>query len=373
MTETEIQPIIIALQTALLAKLGDQVDLVFQYGSRLRGTAHKYSDVDISYVPVHPTTWESFTVMVNETLIDLYPIHWSTLEQMAEFRNVSASVLLDYRILYHRNAETLARFQALGERLRSLQAPAARPAMLRRALEIFQSTGYDYYLLKTQAEAGHAAGCLKQAQSIFRTILHCLAVCNQSCVDTRKLDQVMSLPRLPEDFAETARCMIDALEPRETLTATETLLQSTRALLLAEMRQTLRSDESLASVFDSAYPELKRDLQEVMLSCERRDLFALKNSLLSLYHELARGLAQASSGVAYSGFNSLAEYEQDLTSLGFPALLPALFARDFDRLHQHCLEFDQRLQSFFAGHSVQMNNFTSLDELQSYLSDRVKS
>ena len=366
----DIQPILQALQNALLLKLGDEVDLVFQYGSHVRGATHKYSDVDISYVPVHATTWDSFTVMVDETLFDLYPMHWSTLEDMAEFRNVSVGVLVDYRIVYQRNAESLARFQALGERLRALQALSARPEMLKRALEIYQSTGYDYYLLKTQAEAGQAAGCIKQAQSIFRTVLHCLAVCNQSCADSRKLQQILSLPRLPENFAETVQRMVDALEPPQVLAATETLLQTTRELLLAEQRKVLRSNESIAAVFDSAYPELKRDLQGVMLACERRDLFALKSSLFSLYHEMSRGLAQASSGVDYSKFNRLAEYEQDLASLGFPALLPAFFARDFEDLHQRCLAFDQHLRSFFGEQSVQTNNFTGLDELQAYLSRR---
>jgi hypothetical protein len=33
--------------------------------------------------------------------------------------------------------------------------------------------------------------------------LHCLAVCNQACIDTRKIGQVLALPKLPVSFAET--------------------------------------------------------------------------------------------------------------------------------------------------------------------------
>ncbi len=80
--------IIEVLKEALLRNLGDEVDLIFRYGSHLKGTAHKYSDLDISYMPVHESTQHSITVLLDDLLIDLYPIHWSQLESMAVFRNM---------------------------------------------------------------------------------------------------------------------------------------------------------------------------------------------------------------------------------------------------------------------------------------------
>jgi hypothetical protein len=359
----DTQAIIDALTAALLERLGDEVDLIFRYGSQLTGATNRYSDVDLSYVPVHEDTWESITVLVDETLFDLYPMHWSKLERMAAFREVSASVLLNHRIIYRRTDAAEQRMQALANQLRACLEPEARPEMIRRALEIFQSTGYDYYLLHEQAETGHGAGSLKQAQAIFRTVLHCLAVINQACVDTRKLVQVLALPRLPVDFAATAGRMVDATEPRDLLAATDALLQTTRALLLAEQRGHLHQEIPYPAAFDAAYPELKRDLQGVMLACERQDMFALKTSLFSLLHEMSLGIAQVGTGVAYSRFNGLADYEQDLAALGFPDLLSYIEMRDFEQLRQQCLVFDQRLKQFLAEHSVQLNAFATLDEL----------
>ena len=363
----DIEPIIEAVKSALLDKLGEEVDLIFQYGSQVQGTTHKFSDVDLSFTPVHDSTWENVTVMVDDTLFDFYPMHWSHLERMADFRDVSSSVLLQNRIRYSRNEEVRTRFDALAERLRAWQRPEARPQMVRRALEIFQSTGYEFYLLQWQADIPHPAGCLKQAQSIFRTVLHCLAVCNQACIDTRKMDQVLALPRLPIRFAETAHCMIAALEPEEIVSATQTLLQTTREFLFVAQRQHLCSDTDYPTVFDSGYPELKRDLQAVMLACEQRDLFSLKGSLLSLLHEISRGVAKVTTGVSYLGFNGLSEYEQNLVDLGFPALLPYLRAGDFEGLYHQCLAFDIRLREFLTERAVPLNNFATLDDLQAYL------
>jgi len=366
----ETQAIIETLKNAMLRKLGDEVDLIFQYGSHIHGTPHKFSDVDLSFVPAHNSTWENITVMVDETLFDFYPMRWPLLERMAEFRDVSSSVLLKNRILYQRDDEAAARFASLAERLRALQEPEARPEMVRQALEIFQSTAYEFYLLQLQAEANHHAGCLKQSLSIFRTVLHCLAVCNQACIDTRKLDQVLALPALPAGFADSAQRMLTALAPDELLSETKALLHSTRQFLVGEQRKHLCSETDFPAEFDSGYPELKRDLQEVMRSCERRDLLSLRGSLLSLLHEMSCGIAEVATGVSYSGFNGLSEYEQDLVALGFPALLPYLNAGDFDGLLQQCLAFDLRLREFLTERSVPLNSFATLGELQEYLVSR---
>ncbi len=363
----DVRQVIDTLQYALLSRYGDDVDLIFQYGSHLKGTTHKYSDVDLSWVPVHADTWGSITVMVDETLFDLYPMHWAHLERMADFRDVSSTVLLHHRILYQRTDAAGERFAALGARLRTLQEPAARPTMVRRALEVLQSTGYEYYLLREQAAAGQVAGTLNAAQAILRTVLHCLAVCNQACIDTRKLAQVLALPRLPANFAATVDRVVTAMAPQEVMDAVDALLATTRDLLLAEQRAVLHSATTYADVFDAGYPELKRDLQAIMLACEQRDLFAAKGAILSLLHEMSRGIAQVVTGVEVTRFNALSDYEQELSALGFPTLLAPLYTGDFDTLAQQCHHFDQRLQAFLRENGVGLNNFATPDELQHFL------
>jgi hypothetical protein len=110
-----------------------------------------------------------------------------------------------------------------------------------------------------------------------------------------------------------------------------------------------------------------------MLACETGELFRLKSSLASLYHELARGIAQVRTGVEYSSFNTLSEYEQDLAALGFPALLPFLVAGDFSGLHQQCRVFGERLEYFLRENSVQLNKFDTQDELRNFLDTENRS
>lgn len=102
-----------------------------------------------------------------------------------------------------------------------------------------------------------------------------------------------------------------------------------------------------------------------MLACERQDLFSF--TLTSFYHELMVHMAQAFTGVEYSSFNSLAEYEQDLVAMGFPDLLSYVVAKDFEGLLQQCRLFDQRLQHFLTEHAVPLNAFGATDALKAHL------
>ncbi len=353
------------LTRALLRDLGDEVDLVFRYGSRVTGTAHRYSDVDLSYVPVHQSTWSSITVMVDDVLCDLYPVHWATLQRMAAFRDVSCTILLHGQIVHRSSEEAEARFRALGDELRRRQRDDARPEMLAAAMEIHQEVGYPLYQLRRQAAAGHLLACLQHARRILDTVLHSVMVCNQAPIDTRDMAQVLALPRLPVDFGETAARVRAADRPDALLAACETLVDATRELLLAEQREVRRPDSTFPEVFQAAYPELKGDLQHILLACERGNVSGL--DLVSLYHELMIHIAEAMTGIPYSGFNSLSEYEQDLVALGFPDLIQPAVAGDVPELHRRCLGFDGRLRAYLGERSVELNTFATPDDLEAWL------
>lgn len=360
------------MTNALLRELGDEVELIFRFGSQIKGNTHAYSDVDISYVPVHEETWNSITVLVDDTLVDLFALHWSQLERWANFDDVRGTVLLNAQIVYQRSPEVAARFQALAARLRALQEPSARRAMQRKAQELFQTTGYADYLLRQQAAQGHLLACLHQAQNIVKTVLHVLAICNQMPIDTRKLAQVLALPKLPENLAALVERVTFAHTPETLLLSCEALLEATRAFLLAEQRELPREEKTFAAVFDAGYPEFRGDIQHVLLACQQEDMFSLRDKLMSLYHELMFHLTLARTGVESTSFNTLAEYEQEFGALGFPALWEYVVREDYAGLHQACQRFDERLREFLTEHGVALYSFATTEALQDYLETQAR-
>jgi hypothetical protein len=301
-------------------------------------------------------------------MVDLYAIHWSRLQEMARFENGFNTILRDSKIVYARNDEARDRFLDLRDELGHNQQPEARPAMLRTALELFQKMGYKYYLLRQGAEKGHRLATMQQAQTILADILHILAVVNQTPLDTRKLDQVYALPKQPAGLAGAIASIMGTTEPHQLLLAVEILMAKTRTLLLEEQAAVLRRQRPLSDTLEAAYPELKGDIQHLILACERQDPYNF--NLVSLLHELQIHMALALDGVDYSDFNSLVEYEQDLADLGFPDLLPYVTAGDYAGLARQCRRFDQRLRQFLRENGVPLNEFADLDELQVYLDGR---
>ena len=364
----DLEKAAVLIQEALLRELGDEVELILHFGSRVRKDTHKYSDLDLCYIPANESTWDHITVLAEDTLLDLFAIHWSRFEEMAQFGHVNCTILLNSEIVYQRDEEAARRFLDLRESFRALQTPEAHPAMLRKAQELFKGTGYPYYLLRRQAEEGHQLAAMYHAQEILKIVLHTLAVLTHACIDTRKLEQVLALSKLPPDFAGKVQALMTTADPAQLLQATEDLLDGTRALLLEEQAKESSGEVNFREVFDSTYPEFKASIQHLMLACEREDLFTFE--LMSLYHELMIHMAWALSGAGYSDFNSIAEYEQDLPALGFPNLLPYIEVGDFAGLYEQCRLFDRRLREFLAERGVSLNSFATLDALQAYLASR---
>jgi hypothetical protein len=353
-----------AITDELVRRAGDEVDLVFRYGSAIRGGEHRFSDLDMSWVPRAPSRWDSITVLVDDTLFDLYPLHWPTLERMAEWDDWRATILHDYLIVYESSAAAGDRFRALAARHAELELPIAKPAMVRKALAAFERVGYDYYQLCRHTRAADLGGAQRHANGVVQTLFHALVLVNQSRADTRKIEQMAALRRTPEGLVGLVERICGATTCAEVVSAVDELLESVRVILLAEQAEHLRVDSPYAEVLRGAYPELRADLQRVILACERRDPLSAHTKLYSYLHELHIHLSQAADGVDFGSFNSMSEYLHPLSRRGFPDLIAPLVAGRFDELARSCDTFDRMLRDYLGELDVSLNAFPSISELE---------
>lgn len=353
-----------AITDELVARLGDDVELVFRYGSFVRGDGHRWSDLDVSYVPRDPSRWDSITVLVDDILFDLYPLHWETLERMSEWDDWRATIFNDFEVVYEAGPEAAGRFRRLAERHAELERPDAKPAMVEKALAAFERAGYDVYLLGRSAKREEIDVAHRHANQIVQTVLHALVLLNQSRADTRRLEEMAELEEVPAGLAGLVGRIVGARTCGELEAATHVLLERTRELLLAAQAEHLRVPRSYPDRLYAAYPELRADLQRVLLACERGDAYGAHTKLHSFLHELHIHLAQAEHGVAYGSFNSLSEYRRPLDGRGFPDPIPALVAGRFDDLAGLCVVFDRRLRDYLRELGVELNSFATLEELR---------
>lgn len=347
--------------------LGDEIQMIFMFGSRTKGTAHPKSDFDMCYVPLQESTWAHRTVTVEGILFDLFPLHWSQLERMANFDDPRTSLVMDARVVHHRTEEALARFRGLQDRIRELEQPAARPQMVAKAQGIFRQTGYPFLQLRLAARRDDLLSGKAHARQIISTVTHLLMVANQTHIDTRKPSQVLALPRLPEDCGVLLNRIYGASDVRELASACESLLQKTRAFLLAEQLALPQEPKTYTEEFRSLYPELKDMVQHILRGCEARDPYMTTDAVLVLEEEVASPLARVLTGAACTSFHTPADFWHCLAELGFPNLLPAVIARDYDALREQALAFDRRLRDLLTENAVPLDDFGSEQELADHL------
>ncbi|HEX5827089.1 MAG TPA: nucleotidyltransferase domain-containing protein [Candidatus Limnocylindrales bacterium] len=352
------------LVDTLVRRHGDEVDLVFRYGSLLRGDPHRFSDLDISWVPAHAETWDAITVLVDDVLVDCYAIHWPSLEQMADMRRLTCAILEYGEVVYARDDAVRARFEGLRARLATAQSPAARPSAVAAALDTFREAGYPYLLLTRAARDGHLLAALQQAQAIRDRVLHALVLANQVPADTRKPEQLARLARRPPDLDGLLAALDASPDAPAILNAVDALLDATRAFLLAE-QSTLATPTTFADALRAGYPELRGDLQHLLLWTERGTI--APRDLVSIHHETMVHAAKAITGIDYGPFNAIPDYELDLAALGFPDLLGPTVARDLPELARLIDAFDARLRRYLEDGGADLCSYPDLDGLEAAL------
>jgi hypothetical protein len=358
-----------AIVTELERRIGSEIDIVFRYGSTLTDRSHRWSDVDMSYVPREPSpddpsfspSWQSITVLVDDILFDLYPIGWPALQGMAEWNDWRSTILRNPRVVYARTDSARSRFVSLQERHRELALPESRTHMVRKAWEVFRGTGYHFQEVNRLCTAGEINAARFRANQLVQIVLHTLVVLNQASIDTRRIDEVLSLPLLPDGIEQAMDAICTVSDTALLEAAIGDLVLSTRRVLLTVQRSELTSSATHAEMLSAAYPELRSDLQRAIVAAERGDRFAAQTKAMSFVHELSFHAAFGELGFAVNELNSLDEYRVGFP--GMPDLIEVSASGTLEELAAACETADAVLKSWLGEQGVGLNSYEDLPEL----------
>lgn len=96
----------------------DDVAILAVYGSYVNGTADELSDVDFFFIPKTERGFGlSRTFIIEDVGFDLFPMRWSRVEGLAEFREPLVPLLGDSIIAFASTAEDEQRFLSLRRRM----------------------------------------------------------------------------------------------------------------------------------------------------------------------------------------------------------------------------------------------------------------
>ncbi|MBN2334930.1 nucleotidyltransferase domain-containing protein [Candidatus Bathyarchaeota archaeon] len=311
-------------------KHGDEIAVIFYYGSYATGTAGADSDLDLVYVPDDvEATASLYTSFVHRGVgYEFWPMSWSRLERIAsadEHWPVAAAIIAYGRVLWHRSEADLARFNALKEKVERLRVPESRHLMVGKALDAYKEVLNDLGRLRLEVGGSDVSGARWLAVSVMISCLECLGLANQTYFRKgwgSNHDEVLALKDRPRRLAEYVEALVSKTDLEKLLDAAEGLARDTREVLLGTQRETA-SPTGIRNELVDYYPGIKEYVNKVKTAALRGDAVKAVVSAGMIQDELTRMLCRGAEGIDHHGFNLPSELRQAYNGRGFPDLMAA--------------------------------------------------
>jgi hypothetical protein len=372
--DQQVKPDVFEVADFLIARAietyGDEIDIIGYYGSHAQGLARETSDLDIFYIPADgksPPVGRTF--LIAGMLYDFWGIRWDWMEGFAtgKIRGWAFAPALVYhtQVLWARSNEQAARFEALKQQVRDLQAPEARHQMIHRALDEFQCLLAHLGNLRLAVVTDDFSDVRYAGWKVIASGCECLALVNQTFFD-RGLDKILGqLPRLavrPEGLEGLIIVIGTSDDPGQILEASEQLVLETRQIL-RDAQGSLTSDRTPQAQFDGAYPEFKDGIRKVIEACERQQPAAASSAAWSIQNELSLMLHGLQSSADHSKFNLYHEFAALYRQEGFPDLL-RVPTDDLSALGERTRLLDERLRRWLGDQEVSLNEFETIEDFK---------
>jgi hypothetical protein len=357
---------------------GEEVAIIAYYGSYAKGSASPTSDLDIFYIPDEGKAASLSSQFILDGLpYDFWPVSWGLAEDIANANSgrpwaVSASLIADAKVLYHRSQEDLDRFNALKARIAELTKPESRGIMVERALDEFKTSLFQLGQMRLAAASGDMAGMYWAGWKFAGSAVNCLALINQTYFTKgwgANLSQVLEMRQKPADLEDMLKDIMVPEAPDSMLEQADRLAKEVRGMLLAAQASLSKTCDA-KHVFKDFYFFVFEYVGKVLSACERMDVMAAGFAAFHLQEEICQLTNRVENGYYGADFNLLGEYAGAYEKAGFPDLLQAASRGDLAVLKSRVRLLDEKVKEWFKRHSVELNLLANKDDLRRFLSQR---
>ena len=357
---------------------GEEIAIIAYYGSHAKGLASPTSDLDIFYIPDEGKAESlSSQFVLDGRPYDFWPVSWELAEDIANAKSnrpwaVSASLVADAKVLYHRSQEDLDRFNALKARIAELTKPESRGIMAGRALDEFRTTLFQLGQMRLAATSGDMAGMHWAGWKFAGSAVNCLALINQTYFTkgwSANLSQVLAMRQKPAGLEDMLKGIMASGPPDNILEQADRLANEVRGILLAA-QASLSETSDARDVFKDFYFFVVEYVGKVLSACERMDVMAAGSAAFHLQEEICRLMNKVENGFYGTDFYLLGEYAGAYEKAGFPNLLESASRGDLAALARQARQLDEKIREWFERYSIALNILADEEHLRRFLNHR---
>lgn len=354
-----------------IARHPSEIDLICYYGSHAQGAASAHSDLDLFYIPAEGCAPPiSRTVLIEGVLFDFWPISWDLLQGFAsgQIRGWSFAPALVWhaRILHARSDAAIARLDAAKDLVRALQQPAARPAMIQRALAAFPAVLANWSALRLALASTRMPDVRDAGWRLLVAVCECLTLSNQIFFHRgldRLQEQIHTLPRKPQELGDAIAVLGAGRDLTRISQTAEQLVLETRDIMRICAAE-LPARGSAQDIFARSYPEFRDGLRKVLDACARSQPVSASAAAWLVQTDLAQMLHGLQGG---GDVESIYLYSELLARQQTPGFAEMLGAADDLAERAHLL--DSQVRSWLGSHGIALHTYDSAAQFERALQD----
>ena len=354
-----------------------KIGLVVLCGSYAKGTASASSDLDLYFVPDDAAARKavSRSFVLGGLPYDLWGPGWPLLEAIANAESpnrpwaVSASLIADTQILWHRSKEDLDRFNGLKTRIDELCQPGSQKLMVEKALVEIPDTVFQLGQMKRAAILNDSKGLRVAGWKLVFRAANALALMNQTYFHKgwgANHKEILALEARPQGFEDLLSSILQPTSDEAILQSAERLSEAVR-MLLVEAQAEVADPSPAADVFADVYPFVWEYRTKIQTACDRGDRIAAAAAAIQLQEEIASMMNKVAAGFYGARFNLPSEIVAEYEAAGLPDLVTAASTGDLPCLAERAKLLDSQIQTWLRAQGVAVDVLSTMEDLAALL------
>lgn len=327
----------------------DDVAIVHYHGSVFYNDVHELSDLDIYFVPKTKRGYNLACDFILDGIgIDLWGVSWERLEHIAAHEESIASIITEGKVLYYGSDEDLARFEQLKANALDTRDKKAWLARAEKQLNKAYKSGFLVQNAPTLSETR------KYAIGLIYDLAFSLAQLNQITIKRGRknlLREILAMPLVPENFSALYDTVFLNNDMQHIKNACVTLLQNTEKLV-SHAVLSAEPIPTFSDAFEWWYEEMIQSYNKIYHACKTGEfytpLFASAECALELNEMLKRADVKAE----------------------LPDMIGAYDSENLYKIAAAAHEHQKALEALLQEHGVTPQRFSTLEEVECYLTQR---